>query len=166
MNSVSDEALSIDNPRLLSAVYFATFITIMTVVILFILYSFGIDFRIHMLSLVVLSITIFALFGALFGKKIIYADKTKRFKIFLYGFLLVLSALPFYDIFILYFMQNSETYMLKIEDASHLMLVYSFIVLYSLFGAGFWLAILSGFAALYLRRHLVYTYIQSKKTYK
>lgn len=144
------------SPPLVSGAYFAILAAVLSTSLVSVLYFLGIEQPIHPIKTIILAILIFGGCGALFGKKIILCDKEKRFKVFLQGFWLVIIALPLYDLFFFYFLQNSS-HALSLEDTQHAILIYLFIWLYSFIFAGLWLAIGAGFAAFYLRHHLLKT---------
>lgn len=156
-----DEALTISNARILSAAYFCLLAVILTIVLDTILYALGYQFF-PTFQAVILAAFIAACFGALFGEKIIHSPKPYKRRVFLWGFLMVLVALPFYDLFFLYLLNQFQPKLLNGLSASNIVLAYLSIVLYSFLFAGLWLAIIAGFAAMYLRGHIVYDILDSK----
>lgn len=157
-----DEALSISNPRLLSAAYFGLLAIIITIMIDTVFYSMGIKQLLPTYQAVLLATVFAACFGAIFGEKIIYTPIPYRRKAFLWGFFMVLAALPFYDIFFLYFLNQYHPKVLDGLSFGNIILSYLFIICYSFALAGLWLAIAAGFAAMYLRGHIVYDILHSK----
>lgn len=91
-------------------------------------------------------------FGSYFGHKIIHLEPPYKLKAFGLGVLLFICALPFYDLGLLYLLQDTHPSLYAGgTDLKHLSILYCFIVIYSFIFSGLWLALLSGFAAIYLR---------------
>ena len=157
-----DEAITITNPRLLSAAYFVLLAIIATVIIDLILYSIGVEKILPTFEAILLAAIIAACFGALFGRKIIYCKKPYRRKAFLWGFLMVIAALPVYDVFFFYLFKEHHPHAFEGINISNILVTYLLILLYSFLFAGLWLAVAAGLAAIYLRRHLVYDILHSK----
>jgi hypothetical protein len=157
-----DEALDISNPRLLSATYFSLLAIIITITIDTILYGIGITQLLPTFEAVILATFLAACFGAIFGKKIIYSPIPYGRKAFIWGFLMVLAALPFYDLIFLYLINLYNPRILEGLTFTHILLAYLFIIFYSFLLAGLWLAIAAGLAAVYLRGHIVYDILHSK----
>jgi hypothetical protein len=157
-----DEALSISNPRLLSAAYFSLLAVIITIVIDLILYGMGVKQLLPTFQAVLLAVIFAACFGAIFGEKIVHCPKPYSSKVFFWGFVMVLAALPFYDLIFLYLLTKSHTNLLEGLGYGQIVLTYLFIILYSFVLAGLWLGIAAGFAAMYLRGHIVYDILHSK----
>lgn len=157
-----DEALTISNPRLLTAVYFALLAVIATVVIDLFLYSIGLERLLPTFQAILLAVIVAACFGALFGERIVHCPQPYRRKTFLWGFLMVIAALPFYDLGLLYLLKDFNSHSFEGATFRYLAVMYLFVLLYSFILAGLWLAIAAGFAAMYLRGHLVYDILHSK----
>ncbi|MDI9818115.1 MULTISPECIES: hypothetical protein [unclassified Legionella] len=157
-----DQALTISNPRLLAAIYFALLAIIATCLIDLFLYLMGMEQLLPLFKAILLGVVIAACFGALFGKLIIHSSKPYRRKAFLWGFLMVVAALPFYDLGFLLLIQGRYTAAFEGATFPQMLLLYLFILPYSFILAGLWLAIAAGFAAMYLRGHLVYDILHSK----
>jgi hypothetical protein len=157
-----DEAISISNPRLLSAAYFSLLAIVVTIMLDALLYGIGIKQLLPTFQAVLLAAIFAACFGAIFGEKIIHCPKPYKRRVFLWGFLMVLVALPFYDIFFLYFLNKAHPKILDGLSLGNVLLTYLFIILYSFLLAGLWLAIAAGLAAMYLRGHVVYDILHSK----
>jgi hypothetical protein len=158
----NDEALAISNPRLLSAAYFALLAVITSIVIDVGLYSMGIKPLIPTFQALVLATLFAACFGALFGEKIIHCPSPYYRRVFFWGFLMVFAALPFYDVIFLYLLNHYHPKILEGLSSGNVFIAYLFIILYSIILAGLWLAIAAGFAAMYLRGHIVYDILHSK----
>ncbi|WED42160.1 hypothetical protein [Legionella cardiaca] len=151
--SHEDKALTISNPRLLAAIYFALLAVIVTCIIDVILHLLGAGPFLPLFKAIFLAVVIASCFGAIFGKLIIHSKKPYRRKAFLYGFLMVIVALPFYNVGLL---------LLKDNNFQQIFANFLFTLFYSFILAGLWLAIAAGFAAMYLRGHLVYDILHSK----
>lgn len=157
-----DEALTISNPRLLSAAYFVLLAVVATIIIDLILYGIGVEKILPTFEAILLAVIIAGCFGALFGKRIIYCTKPYRRKAFLWGFVMVLAALPIYDLFFFYLFKEHHPHAFEGLNISNILVTYLLILLYSLLFAGLWLAIAAGLAAMYLRGHIVYDILHSK----
>lgn len=160
--SVQDRELAISNPRLISAVYFGVLAIIATVIIDFSFNALGVERMIPTFKAVLLAAIVAACFGALFGKKIINSPEPYHLKSFLWGFFMVLVALPIYDLIFLYLFKGHHAENFVGATPSELGVTYLFILLYSFILAGIWLAIAAGLAALYLRSHLIYDILHSE----
>ncbi|KTC71693.1 hypothetical protein Lbir_1548 [Legionella birminghamensis] len=162
MKKSIDDAMSLHNPRLLSASYFAFLAIIGTILIDTLLVLFGLEQILPVFVAVVLAGFTAGVFGFLFGKKIVHCPRPYRLRVFLYGLFMTLSALPFYDFLFLYILKEYDTYLELIPHSHSLISVYLFILINSFIIVGWWLAILSGLAAVYLRGHLVYIILHSE----
>lgn len=156
MNNLNDEARLISNPRLLSGVYFALLAIIATIAIDTALYLLGVSQFIPIFWAILLGVGIAGGFGALFGVKIIRCPTPYRRKTFLLGFIMVIAALPFYDLGFLYIMKDYAGNAVSNAEPARMAVMYGFVLFYSFIIVGWWLAILGGFAAMYLRGRLVY----------
>jgi hypothetical protein len=154
-------ALTISNPRLLSAVYFAVLAVIITIVLKGILYLLGVDFGIALYQFLLLSFFCAAVFGALFGDEIIHCSAPYKNHVFWWAFLMVIVALPLYTFgfLILLIKNNPETF--ESATLEHYLYLYMAIFIYALVFAGIWLAILAGIAAIFLRGYLVNYLLES-----
>ncbi|KTD32849.1 hypothetical protein Lnau_2497 [Legionella nautarum] len=157
-----DEALSISNPRLLSAVYFGLLSIVATVIIDAIFYAFGVQQILPAFQAILLAVIIASCFGAIFGRLIIHSQKPYRRRAFLWGFVMVLAALPIYALIFLYLFKTHHPEAFADLGFNNLFVTYLFILLYCFLVAGLWLAIAAGLAAMYLRGHLVYDILHSK----
>lgn len=155
-----DDALTLSNPRLLGSVYFGLLALIAAIAIQVFLNNLGVELLLPPFKAVLLSTLIASVFGALFAKKIAHCTVPYRLKAFLWGFLLVVTALPVYDLMFLYL--TREHYNLIHATPTYSSLLYRFLLIwsYNFVLAGLWLAIGAGFAALYLRGHLIYLILQ------
>lgn len=158
-----DEALALPNARLLSAVYFGLLAIIATIIIDTSLYLMGIGELIPTFKAVLLATAIAVGFGALFGEKIIHCRKPYRVTAFKWGFLMVLIALPVYDLFFLWMMHGHHPETFRGASITEWMGIYLIMLAYSFVLVGFWLALIAGIAAIYLRGHLVYDIMHSDK---
>ena len=162
MNTKKDEALALSNPRLLSAAYFGLLAVILTVTIDAILYGAGIQRILPTFQALLLATATASCFGAIFGEWIVYCAKPYRSKTFLLGFTMVLAALPVYDLIFSYLLHKYHPLVFENLNFISIVMTYFLIVLYSFLAVGIWLAIAAGFAAMYLRGHLVYDILHSK----
>lgn len=162
MKHRSDPALNITNPRLLSAVYFSLLAVVATIVINTVLYMLGIGQFIPIFAAVLLAVIVATIFAAIFGRRMIHCKKPYRLKVFFLGFFMVLAALPFYDLGFIYLLRSQESNGLSLNNLGQFFSIYLFVVFYSFMIAGLWLAILVGFAAIYLRAHVVYDILHIK----
>ncbi len=157
-----DEALKVPFARLLSGVYFCLLAVIITIIIDTLYYVIGLNQLIPTFEAVLLAAVFAAAFGAIFGEKIIHSPKPYNRKAFLWGFIMVLTALPFYDVIFLYLLNQFHPKMLGDLSFANILIAYLFIILYSFLFAGLWMAIAAGFAAIYLRGHVIYDILHSK----
>jgi len=104
--SKKDLAMQITNARLISCVYFALLAVVATIIIDTFLYILGVDELIPTFWAVILATIIAAIFGALFGEKIIHVEKKYLSNSFKWGFLMVLAALPVYDLGFFFLIQH------------------------------------------------------------
>lgn len=151
-----DPALSLSNPRLLSAVYFSLLAIIATIVIDSVLYELGVQKILPIFQAILLAVVVAACFGALFGERIIHTPKPYRSHAFLWAFFMVIVSLPFYNLGFIYLLQKEHIEAFAHVNFMHLVYLYWFVLGYSFIIAGLWLAIIAGVAAIYLRGYLVY----------
>jgi len=163
MRKQRDEALSISNPRLLTAVYFSLLAIIATIIIDTLLYSIGIEQLLPISKAIFLAVMVAACFGALFGKRILYSEKPYFKHTFFWAFLMVIVALPFYNVGFVFLLKENHASLFNHATLSHLIYLYLFVLLYSFILAGVWLAIVAGLAAIYLRARVVYYILQSQE---
>lgn len=150
-----NEALTISNPRLLSAVYFSLLSIIATIIIDSIFYMMGVEQVLPLWQGILLAVVLAGGFGALFGEKIVHSRAPYREHVFWFGFLMVLLALPIYDLVLLFLLKNQGNSLFTRASSSDLVSLYFFLLLYSAILVGIWLALLAGFAAIFLRGSLV-----------
>lgn len=156
-----DEALTISNPRLLSAIYFSLLAIIITIAIDLALYLLGIGLSIPLFKAILLSVVIAATFGALFGEKIVHSRQPYKKPAFWWAFLMVMLAVPVYTLgFFILLKQHHPTLFLN-ATTQHLIYLYLVVLLYSFILAGIWLALFAGIAAIFLRGSLVYFLLRS-----
>lgn len=151
-----DEALTLSNPRLLTGIYFGLLAVIATLSMDTLLYWMGVIQFVTISQEIFLAVVVAACFGALFGERIVHSKKPYSMHVFLWAFLMVIVAMPVYNIGFLYFMKENHAEFFKHTTLEHLFSLYLFVSAYSFILAGVWLAILAGFAALFLRGYLVY----------
>jgi len=158
---IQDEALTISNPRLLYAVYFSLLAIVATLVIDSILYALGMEQIVPTFKAILLAAIIAACFGALFGARIVYSEKPYRKHAFFWAFLMVIVALPVYNIGLLFLLKEQNATLFANATLARLLYLYLFVLVYSFIIAGVWFAIVAGIAAVYLRSHLVYYILHS-----
>jgi hypothetical protein len=146
---------SIPNPRLIAAIYFALLAVIATFLLDITLMSLGVIELLPIFQSIILAAIIAAIFGGLFGKLIILSPKPYKMKAFIWGFLMVIAALPFYCLGLLYFFSLHHPELYDGSTIGHYLALYGFLLLYSFILAGLWLAIVAGFASIYLRGSLI-----------
>jgi hypothetical protein len=156
-----DEALTISNPRLLSAVYFSLLAVIATIFIDTVLYLLGVEQLLPIAQEIFLAVVVAAVFGALFGERIVHSEAPYAKHVFFWAFLMVITAIPIYTAGFFYLMKENHSTLFMNASFTQLIYIYLFVLLYSFILAGLWLAIVAGFAALYLRAYLVYYIVQS-----
>lgn len=156
-----DEALTISNPRLLTAVYFSLLAIIATIAIDFVLYLFGVEQLLPISKEIFLAVVVAAFFGALFGEHIVHSVRPYRKHVFLWAFLMVIVALPVYNMGFIYLMKEEHSPLFIHASLTQIVYLYLFVLSYSFILVGIWLAIAAGFAAMYLRGHLEYYILQA-----
>lgn len=156
-----DDVFSISNPRLLSAVYFSLLAIIVTIAIDTAIYALGMEQFLPISTEIFLAVIIAACFGALFGERIVFSEPPYHKHTFFWAFLMVIAAFPFYSLGFFFLLQHYHNALFAHATFLHLIHLYLLVLLYSFILAGVWLAILAGFAAIYLRKHLVYYIVQS-----
>lgn len=157
----SDDALYIRSPRLLTAAYFGMLAVIASVFVSVVFYILNFKQMLPIFVIIFLALGVGTLVGALFGQLIVYAKRPFRIKVYCYGFILVLLALAVYDLGFLalyYFFRDNNLAALSYNG---IFALYSTLLLQSVLLVGFWLAVLGGFAAVYLRSCLVYVIMDS-----
>mgnify|MGYP005855868879 CR=1 FL=1 len=154
-NNHEEDVLTLSNPRLLSAVYFSLLAIIVTIFIDTVIYALGTNQLVPVFQGILLAVIVAAVFGALFGKAIIHSQKPYGKKVFWLAFLMVLIALPVYDLGFLFLFQHHHGAALGSVSFKQSLYLYLLILFYSFILVGLWLAILSGVAALFLRGKLV-----------
>lgn len=156
-----DEALKVSSPRLLSAVYFGILAVIFAIFTINALDFLGLQRILPLSCAIVLGGAVAAIFGALFGEKIILAEEPYTKVVFWWAFLMMMLAIPVYCLGAVAYLIG--THSIFLVDASILQITHLFliVVFYTYVMSGIWLAIFSGLAALYLRGHLVYYIMNS-----
>lgn len=158
-----DQALSFANPRLLAALYYGLLSVIGTVLINGFLTLLEIREIIPLYETIVLGMVIAATTGAVFGKQIICCPKPYKYKTFFIGFSMVLMSLPLFALGLLFFITDSDAHLFSITTFRDLAYDYIVVLAYSYVLFGFFLAIGSGFASIYLRGWLVYAILHTDK---
>ncbi len=156
-----DEAANLSNPKIIAAVYFGVFSILLTFVLNAILYAFGLNQILPLYQATLLAVVIAVAFGTLFAHKTVLSQGAYLKKSFLWAVLMTICALLVYDVGFLGLMALNTPQ--AFDDASllNIMQLYCMIVVYSFVFVGWWLAILAGLAAMYLRGYLVYFILRS-----
>lgn len=111
-NNHEEEALTLSNPRLLSAIYFSLLAIIATIILDTVIYALGVEQLLPVFQGILLAVIIAAIFGALFGEKIVHSKKPYRMRVFWLAFFMVLVALPVYDLgFLFLFKYHHEAHL-------------------------------------------------------
>lgn len=152
----SDPALTFSNPRMLCAAYFGLLSVAATLLINAFLAALGIKDIVPLFQAVILGMVVASATGALFGERLLGTEKPYQYKAFWIGFLMVIASLPVFDLGLMYLMQAPYTAYFSFAQFQDIIFSYLKILLYSYLLFGIFLAIASGFAALYLRSQLVY----------
>lgn len=155
-NERSDRALKVQNARILTGVYFGLLAVVFTLMLDATIYLLGIYQVLPLFEGALLAMLVATVFGMLFGESIIHAKVPYTRRVFLLGWAMTLCSLPFYDIgFLLFYMSQHSEFMVTMSLKTMIQL-YGIIFIQSFVLIGFWLAIVAGFAAIYLRSRLVY----------
>jgi hypothetical protein len=156
-----DKALSISNPRLLAAIYFTLLTVLFTLSIDALLYAYGINEYIPLYQMTLLGVIIAACSGALFGELIVHSQGHYLRKAFFWGFLMTMVALLFYDIGFLCLLNLNIPTSFAMSSAMTSIHLYFLVLFYSFILVGWWLGIIFGLTAMYLRGSLVYYLLRS-----
>lgn len=156
-----DEVYMISNPHLLAGVYFALLAIIFTLGMDELLYLLGIDQIIPVGKAILLAAIVAACFGALYAERIIYSEPPYNLHVFMWAFLMVITALPIYTIGFVYLLQENHPELFVNPSLFSILYLYVVTLLYNFLLAGVWLALIAGLAAIYLRKHVVYYIVQS-----
>ena len=138
--------------RTIAACYFSFLSMIATLIIQSMLFVFGMGDLIPFFMSFLLAIPIAWMSGMIFGRLIITSNKKSKWRCFLWGFSLLLFALPLYDLCLLFLLHNVHPNMYNLGNGlKDSLILYLIIIIYSFILIGSWLSILSGLAALFLR---------------
>lgn len=152
--SNDDQALTLSNPRLLSAAYFSLLAIIITIIIDTVLTCMGVEKVVPLYKAVLLAVGVAGVCGALVGKAIIQSPAPYKKRVFLLGFLMVIVAVPLYNVGFIYMLPATNAYVFIDNTISHAIYIFFITLLYSYLLAGVWMALLAGLAAVYLRGYL------------
>lgn len=152
----SDRALKISNARILSAVYFGLLAVVFTLCLDATFYALGVYQVIPLFEGTLLAMFTASVFGAIFGEKIIHCPKPYKWKVFVWGWLMTILALPFYDLGFIYFYLTEHSTFTPQLNLIIISKFYVLILIETFLLVEFWLGILAGLAAIYLRHHLIY----------
>lgn len=152
-----DPAIIFPNPRLLAAVYFGLLSVVGTILINGFLTLLGIEETVPLFHSIIVGMIVASGAGAIFGGEIIHCPKPYKVKTFWIGFFMVLASLPFFALGLELGLANSpDQHLFSMTNFRDFAYAYVVILAYSYVLFGFLLAIAAGFAAMYLRGHLVY----------
>ncbi|PUT40764.1 hypothetical protein DIZ81_05745 [Legionella taurinensis] len=157
MRHFSRDSVHIPNPRLLAAVYFALIAIVLTIVVSTVLYALGFDQSMHIVKAIFLGGVVAAFFGALFGRRLLSLRQPCWHKAFLLGFLMALTAIPVYDVGLLYLMKDLPHHAFNEASFEQTMAMYLFVVTESYILGGLGLGLIMGLAAVCLRNKIIYT---------
>jgi len=153
--------LDSQNARILTAVYFGLLAVVFTLLLDATIYALGMPQLIPLFEGTLLAMFVASVFGFLYGEKIINTPKPFAAKVFLSGFLMTLSALPFYILgFTFFYLFNHPDFIINFTILTFFR-AYMFILIYGLLLVGVWLALIAGLAALYLRSRISYYVVES-----
>lgn len=158
----TDEAMQVPNVRLLSAVYFGLLAIIGTIIIDTVLYVLGVAELLPIFQSILFAVILASIFGALFANKIIHCKRPYKLKTFGWGFLMVILALPIYNLALIFFIYQQHTEAFAVTTPMQYVYLYFIYLFFTFILAGLWLAIVSGFAAMYLRGRLAYDILHSQ----
>ncbi|HDV5828489.1 TPA: hypothetical protein RJD89_000976 [Legionella pneumophila] len=160
--NTQDPALSISNPRLLSAIYFGLLSVVGTILINAFLTSIGIEEIIPVYQSVILGMVVASCTGAIFGEAIVHCKKPYKRKTFWLGFSMVIASLPVFDLGLVFLMSEANAKLFEVTDLDSMVLFYLVVLAYSYVLFGILLAVASGLAAMYLRGKLVYDILHTQ----
>lgn len=156
-----DEAVSLSNPRIIAAVYFGVLSVMFTLAFDAILYAFGINQFLPLYQATILADIIAVSFGALFAEKIVHSQGAYLKKSFFWAVLMTITAIPIYDVGLFCLLAlNNPGALINIGFKGFLGF-YLAILAYSFILCGWWLALVAGFAAMYLRGCIIYYILRS-----
>jgi hypothetical protein len=158
-----DPALYFSNPRLLCAIYFGVLSVVGTILIDALLTLLGIEEIVPLYQAILIGMIVASATGALFGRQIIQCPRPFRLKTFWIGFTMVLASLPFFALGLVLCMSEEGSTLFSITNFKDLAYTYVMVLAYSYVIFGFFLAIASGIAAVYLRGWLVYDILHTDK---
>jgi hypothetical protein len=159
----NDPALSLSNPRLLAAAYYGLLSVVGTILIDVLLTSLGIMEVIPLFRTIILGMVVASVTGAIFGELIVHCPEPYKVKTFSLGFLMVLISLPFFDLGMMFFMEEVEKPIARITNFHDFILTYLAVLGYSYLLFGFLLAIAAGLASMYLRGFFIYQILHTDK---
>lgn len=154
-------AIQVSNARLIACIYFGLLAIVATIIIDTFLYLLGVGELIPTFWAVSLATVIAAVFGALFGKKIIGTQEKYLSHSFWWGFVMVIAALPVYDLGFFFLVQHHHPESFTGASFFHLLALYGVLMIYSFVLVGLWLAVAAGLAAMYLRSKLIYYLLET-----
>lgn len=148
----------IDNPRMISAIYFTLLSFFVISLIQLLLVCFGAKDTISLFTNYSIGLPIAAILGALFGRAIIMSRPPYKLKCFLLGVLITIIALLAYDFLLMFYLKNVTIRVVALGNMkpNKDYVLYLFLVIYTFILIGSWLSILMGSASIYLRSTFIY----------
>lgn len=139
------------NPRPYAAFYFAVFAAIFNLTAKWLLFVFKASILLPLYSSTMLAVLLGAVFGHLFGKKLVGHKTTLN--LFFIGTLIALAMIPFYSLGLqlIYYFHNHAMY-LQLHHWQDYLVLYGVMVLFFTLVAGIWLILLTGIAAVHFNR--------------
>ncbi len=156
-----DIALTISSPRLLCAVYFGLLSVLFAVVFHNTMEWFGLKPLMPLAHAVFLGGLITSCVAALYGKILLLAPKPFKANVFWQAFGMSMLALPVYCVGVLISLYINESPLMLNANPTHAIKLFLIIWMYYIMLFGFFLSFITGFAAIYLRAHLVYHLMNS-----
>lgn len=140
------------SPRIIAAIFYTIISLLATILVQLMLHGFGMGELIPWHYSLLLTPPIAWCSAWCFGRLIIFGKSRRKLLCFFWGVCVVLVSLPLYDLCLLFLLRHIHPSMYRAgESLAAYFQLYLMMVCYSLILIGSWLALLSGFAALYLR---------------
>lgn len=157
-----DQALKVIHVRVISAVYFGLFALVASILINVVLSALELSQQTTVVHFVGSAVLIAAVFGFMFGEGIMHCTQPTNLKAFALGFVMVLLALPCFDLLLIALLRYDAPQLFATMTLLHFITLFFITWAYSFIYVGIWLAIIAGFAAMFLRSQLVYDLLRSQ----
>lgn len=155
-------ALEISNSRLICAIYFSLLSILFVLIMSCILDFLGVQRILPISHALVLGGLIAAIFGALFGERILHSPPPHFYSAFWWAVLMMLVAVPVYCLGFMVFFKIHHAPVFLNASILDLIRFYFLVTIYSYLIFGIWIALFGGLCALYLRKYLIYYILNSK----